>query len=338
VNPYTALKRGQVHPEPDRYDFAGADAIVDFAEANRMRVRGHTLIWGGAADPPNPTYLNEASSANEVPELMRGHIRTLMERYRGRIDRWDVVNEPLTLFGEEGGTDGLRDNVFLQQVGLHRRGIRDGSRSGPGSSPLHQRRLRPQARTEAGSMLRTRAGPARCGGASRRGRLQAHLYIIPFSLDDIDAPSEVEMEATLRHFASLGVAVEITELNVHTWRFEGDLDARLAQQAEAYERGVRACLAVPACRAVTVWLFTDRSRTTAETIAGVEGEALLFDAEYAPKPAYMRILDVLRDAPGCLNRYRRGDSRRPSHGPWFRHAAWDGPCRRSGRDGALGAP
>ena len=44
ITPYTAMKWGRIHPEPDRWDFSGADAIVDFAQAHGMRVRGHTLV------------------------------------------------------------------------------------------------------------------------------------------------------------------------------------------------------------------------------------------------------------------------------------------------------
>ena len=51
------LKFGPVHPEPDRYDFEGGDALVAFAQANGMAVRGHTLVW----DWQNPDWLVEGN-------------------------------------------------------------------------------------------------------------------------------------------------------------------------------------------------------------------------------------------------------------------------------------
>src|SRR5471030_1204053 len=45
------LKWPDVHPEPDRYDFTGADAIAKFAAQNKMQMRGHTLVWY-ASNPP----------------------------------------------------------------------------------------------------------------------------------------------------------------------------------------------------------------------------------------------------------------------------------------------
>jgi len=297
ITPYKAMKWGRIHPEPGRYDFASADAIVDFATAHEMRVRGHTLVWGGASDPPNPAYVNAASSPAELRALMTDHIQTVMGRYAGRVDRWDVVNEPLTSVGETGTTDGLRDHVFLQQLG-------------PGyiAEALELAHAAdPAARLFVNDVFVLKPGPKQ----ERYYRLvrelldanvplhgvgfQGHLAFLPTPpAGDIDLPSEQEMVATLQRFAALGVDVEITELNVHTWRFAGDRPARLEQQAELYGAAARACVAVPACKALTVWLFTDRYPTSIEAVLGLDGSPLLFDDDYAPKPAYFAVRDALR--------------------------------------------
>lgn len=296
LTPYTAMKWGALHPEPDRYDFSGADALVDFASAHRMRVRGHTLVWGGAVDPPNPDYVNAASSPSALRALMAEHIDTVMKRYAGRVDRWDVVNEPVTVFGQAGATDGLRDHVFLQQLG-------------PGyiAEALELAHAAdPNARLFVNDFFVLKPGPKqdryfrlvsellKMGAPLHGVGFQGHLAFLPFAPPgDVDMPTGSEIESTLRRFAALGVDVEITELNVHTWRFEGDLAARLVRQADFYASAVRACLAVPACRALTVWLFTDRYPTSIESTIGRDGEPLLFDAAYAPKPAYVEVRKLL---------------------------------------------
>ena len=43
VTPENAMKWVTIHPARDRYEFAAADAVVDFATAHGMTVRGHTL-------------------------------------------------------------------------------------------------------------------------------------------------------------------------------------------------------------------------------------------------------------------------------------------------------
>src|SRR5688572_20380253 len=40
-----AFKWDAVHPAIATFNFTDTDALVDFAEANHMRVRGHTLVW-----------------------------------------------------------------------------------------------------------------------------------------------------------------------------------------------------------------------------------------------------------------------------------------------------
>ena len=43
------MKWDRLRPAIDRYDFGEADELIAFAEANKMRVRGHTLCWQSAA-------------------------------------------------------------------------------------------------------------------------------------------------------------------------------------------------------------------------------------------------------------------------------------------------
>src|SRR6185436_13668783 len=40
-----AMKFDAIHPAQNTYNFTDADALVAFAEANNMVVRGHTLVW-----------------------------------------------------------------------------------------------------------------------------------------------------------------------------------------------------------------------------------------------------------------------------------------------------
>src|SRR5262249_50550723 len=49
--------------------------------------------------------------ADELRTILKGHIETVMARYRGRIAAWDVVNEALA---EDGG---LRRGVWLDNLG-----------------------------------------------------------------------------------------------------------------------------------------------------------------------------------------------------------------------------
>jgi GH35 family endo-1,4-beta-xylanase len=65
-----------------------------------------------------------------------------------------------------------------------------------------------------------------------------------------------------------------------------------AAQQTRYHDLLAACIAEPACTAVTVWGITDKfSWLNGQTCASAMG--LLFDASYAKKPAYTGVLDAL---------------------------------------------
>src|ERR1700716_3333135 len=45
LTPENAMKMGPIHPEENRYNWRDADAIVNFAQAHGLKVRGHNLCW-----------------------------------------------------------------------------------------------------------------------------------------------------------------------------------------------------------------------------------------------------------------------------------------------------
>jgi hypothetical protein len=108
----TAMKWDSTEPARGVFDFAAADRLVEFADVNGMAVRGHALIWEQAIVDSTPDYVTVISDAGELRALMADHIRTVVGRYRGRIDSWDVVNEPLETAGSR-----LYENTFYRLLG-----------------------------------------------------------------------------------------------------------------------------------------------------------------------------------------------------------------------------
>ena len=85
------LKWGFLTSAPGEYDFVPGDFAVDFAEANGLRMRGHTLIWGRLNGPPDwlEGELDAAEDrAARLRELMGEHIATVVGRYAGHIEQW----------------------------------------------------------------------------------------------------------------------------------------------------------------------------------------------------------------------------------------------------------
>lgn len=94
------MKSSVIHPEEDRFDFAEADRLVRFGEENDMAVIGHCLIWHSQLAPWFCVDEKGKKVAPEVlKERMKNHIRTIVERYKGRVKGWDVLNEAIEADG-----------------------------------------------------------------------------------------------------------------------------------------------------------------------------------------------------------------------------------------------
>src|SRR3977135_2927767 len=112
ISPENVLKWEVVHPRPGVYDFSGSDAYVDFGRRNDMSVLGHTLVWH--SQTPRWVFEDEQGgplTRDALLARMRDHIRTVVGRYRGRVNGWDIVNEALA----EDGT--LRKSQWLGIIG-----------------------------------------------------------------------------------------------------------------------------------------------------------------------------------------------------------------------------
>lgn len=87
------LKWPSLEPIEGKPRYVMQDAFVDWAEKNRIKVKGHNLVWG-LADGGYPAWLAKYGP-EEMAQKVRKHILEVVGRYKGRIFAWDVVNEPL---------------------------------------------------------------------------------------------------------------------------------------------------------------------------------------------------------------------------------------------------
>lgn len=76
---------------PYEYRRPPTDPIVEFCESKGIDMNGHAIIYG-MRRWGHPAWMPE--DREKMEEYFEQHIRELAERYQGRIQRWDVVNEP----------------------------------------------------------------------------------------------------------------------------------------------------------------------------------------------------------------------------------------------------
>lgn len=73
------------------YRRPATDPVVEFCESKGINMNGHAIIYG-MRRWGHPSWMPEDRKMME--KYFENHIRELAERYKGRIQRWDVVNEP----------------------------------------------------------------------------------------------------------------------------------------------------------------------------------------------------------------------------------------------------
>jgi len=90
------LKPQPIQPREGEFNFTDADKYVEFGEENGMWIVGHCLMWHSQI---GRWFFVDENGENVTPEVlkerMKTHIQTLVGRYKGRINGWDVVNEAI---------------------------------------------------------------------------------------------------------------------------------------------------------------------------------------------------------------------------------------------------
>ena len=272
LTPENALKMYSIQNQRGAWTFAGADAVVGFAQANGLAVRGHTLVW--AQDQYTPAWVAAITDPAELQAVTDEYITTVMSRYGGEIPRWDVVNEPLATFGTTRS-----GSVWDDLLGPD--WIADAFHLAHATDPAAELWINEYATDwmpgKHAAFLALVSDLVADGVPIDGVGLQTHRL-------SPTGPDPATFEQQLRDFTDLGLDVAITELDVVT----NPTDASaLTAQAGAYTRIVDACLAVERCVEITTWGITDAD-TWLDSLGPFPPPTrpLLFDGLFAPKPAY----------------------------------------------------
>ncbi|HEY4394430.1 MAG TPA: endo-1,4-beta-xylanase [Polyangia bacterium] len=276
LTPENEMKWTNVEPSPGQFAFRGGDALVAFAAQHDMRVRGHTLVWHTQLAPWVSKLSGEALRA-----AMVAHVRGVVAHYKGRVAQWDVVNEAFA-DGEGGGLRG--DSPFSALgPGFIEEAFRSAHEADPDAILFYndyEIEGPGAAKTEAVYRMvqQLKAAGAPIGGVG----FQMHV-------DPRHWPAASAIRQSFERFAALGLAVEITEMDVPVGEILGDRATKLARQSDLTHDIVAACVALPACSGVTFWGLTDRYSWLNDAHWGqLRGRQphrpLPFDADYQPKP------------------------------------------------------
>ena len=334
VTPENCMKPQPIHPSEDKYNFVTPDAMVDWCQKNGLKVWGHTLAWHGqtgpwffqekapstgeaaqpAAQPATPPVTAQdpnaprpnmgmgggrgntgpQASREVVMERLKNHIMTVVGRYKGRIYGWDVFNESIA-DGGDGKTENLRTSGWYKIVGpdVLTMAFKWAHEADPKAKLYYNDYNIEQGAVEnkgkhACSMLLLKRLLAEGAPITGVG-IQGHWHL------NTNIP---DVEKAIEDYASLGLKVSITELDVTA---TGDNSGAMGvsqgnrtipaenyqKQAEVYRKLFEIFTRhAKDIERVTFWGLSDtRSWRRGQ-------DALLFDGQYNPKPAYKAVIEA----------------------------------------------
>lgn len=247
-----AFKWADLHPEPERYDFTRADALLAWANSRKIWVRGHTLAWHEG----NPDWLEPAVTAATAEKLLTGHIKAVAGHFAGKLQHWDVVNE--ALHPDDNQPFGLRNSLWFKALGpayldiaFHAtrdadpKALRVLNEFGTDYAIDWQERRR-------GALLNLLADLLRRGVPVQAVGLQAHLDAGETTLD------QKILSRFIADIASMGLKVIVTELDVRDQRLPADIRSRDTAVADHARAWLDAVLPNPAVLGVLSWGMSDR--------------------------------------------------------------------------------
>jgi len=295
LTPENAMKMGPIHPEPNRYAWQDPDAIVDFAQKNGMKVRGHTLCWHNQT----PGWFFTDSTGKQVSRevlltRLQQHIHDVVSRYKGKIYAWDVVNEAVP----DTGTSIYRRSKFYEIIGEDyiEKAFEYAHAADPEAKLFYndyntESTVKREKIFQLLKRLKEKKVPVHGVG------LQGHW--------SISEPARQELEKSLEQFSSLGLRVQITELDVSVHQKEherrekrptdsGVLTAgTIEKQAEQYKMIFEVLRKYKSViTGVTFWNVSDKySWLDNFPVPGRKDYPLLFDQNYKPKKAFDNVVN-----------------------------------------------
>ncbi|WP_243348381.1 endo-1,4-beta-xylanase [Parabacteroides sp. FAFU027] len=329
VTPENCMKPQPIHPSENTYNFKTTDAMVDWCEKNGLKVWGHTLGWhsqtptwffqavnpkteetqparrpGMGFDPKAPhlsmdemwarSIKGEMASKKVALKRLEKHIKTVVGRYKGRIIGWDVFNESIA-DGGDGTTENLRTFSWYKVVGpeVVTKAFKWAHQADPKAKlyyndyNIEQGAVENKGKHASSLLLLKRL--IKEGAPITGVGIQGHWHL-DTNLADV--------EKAIENYASLGLKVSITELDVtatgdNSGAFgvnQGDKKIpaeNYLKQAEVYKKLFQIFMRhADVIERVTLWGLSDtRSWRRGQ-------DALLFDGQLNPKPAYQAVIET----------------------------------------------
>jgi endo-1,4-beta-xylanase len=250
LTPANELKWSVVQPTQGVYEFAEADYLLAFAQKNGMAFRGHHLC----CNTNNPAWLAEVLTKDNAEGILLNYIHTVAGRYAGKIDSWDVVNEPIAVWDDQ--PNGLSPGPWLTALGEEYIDI--AFHAAAATDPLALRVLNLNHTEEASDATAKQASLALL-----ERLLQRNVPVQAVGMEShIDCGLSIDaalLESFIKSIRSMGLEILFTEFDVNDSKINGTFAKRDQIVADYYENYLDIALPAADANRIVFWSPTDNS-------------------------------------------------------------------------------
>jgi endo-1,4-beta-xylanase len=274
------------------YNLRFLDERVDYCVANNIAIRGHPLVYPGKETGELPWI--DSLSGEELETMMFHHIDTVMQRYRGKVTMWDVVNEPFQRDSVNKWAYGYSD-PYAEKIGFIEyidKAFRRAYQNDPDAILILNDNTNDRVNYGKGDIMYQLVSELLAMGTPISGvGFQCHFNM------GSEEPRYDKMREQFRRFSDLGLKLYITEFDAsfNYLRSTGCQPSieDFQRQGHLAAAALRTLLSIPNAAAFQIWGIDDNY-----SWLGPDSYPLLFDKNYQPKPAYDSVLVVLHEASG----------------------------------------
>jgi len=281
----------------DNYNFDYLDHLTDFILQDGRKIMA-TIVYGPAPELVPEDIRNGSFTQDEYREILHDYVSTVTCRYKDKVSIWMIANESV---GARviNAYDFWADKVGWNYVDLAFQWARGCDPDGILllNDTQNENRSDPNTTLYADSMLATIRDMKARGIPLDAVGIQGHFFE-PW--ESMVPPTKDGVIWTMQGYAELGVDVYITELDVNLSRVEGSHDEKWGYQAQIYKIMMDACLESGVCKGFGVFGIDDPHCwgicfPDFGCPPEVLPEALWFDADFKPKPAFYAVMESLQE-------------------------------------------
>lgn len=315
ITPENEMKYSETEPEEGKFTFERADKIFDTARSLGIKVRAHAPVWHNQTSEWMFKDGDKPAAPELIYERIDAHSKALCERYNKDVYAWDVVNEAARddVPAEDSGESSIYRNSEYYKMcgtGFIEAAFRSMDKYSPDAQLFYNdySECLPQKRERIVSLIKNlKEKGCRIDGFG----MQQHYFTKP----DYD-----ELKRSIEIYASLGLRLHITELDISLMAAVNQGEQRLKPGDPGFDEYIREVMHptpekleeinniyirlfevyrsysdVIDC--VTTWGVADDYTWLdyfgiAPDKPKIKQFPLLFDTEHAPKPCVFKLIEA----------------------------------------------